>query len=1402
MSQTSNNSLLITPTGPFNCGLDYGTNEFSVIGDEFAITSIDSIPSWFVDIVGGIVNDNVQAIYNSLLTYNSNLLASLEQVEVAKNTYQQYINKVITDDSAYIAALSTLNSSIAGNDASIRQLLTTYATSEFAVTTAAQLLTASLNGGAIDARLGSSESTMATQYGAMAQRLDQLDTAFYDTNSQVNSTALAVQELTTYTGLGTFNGLPDVIANSNFYRTLDAYLGGTNYGTVGGTSTLLQDVTTISTTEAATVEAKFEYGSTIHLGDKDYKAGFGLVQTGTLGGDGTTYDSEFWVNASKFKVTNDVTGTTPFSIDSDGTIHLSGAVRIGGASDAPTYTSSDSVPTGIAALGSIHVQSVEGNPSITWTYTSTGWVNPDVTSYITVSEKSIQDYVTVNYVSQASLITELATIQAQLDGSITNWFYKGAPTLTNDPYSTWSDKATRDVHIGDIYYDTDSGSAYRFMASDSSYEWSKIVDTDLTNALSLAAKAQDTADGKRRVFVTVPVAPYDIGDLWNDGQAVKVAKTAKGVTEVYAASDWSVIADTAVWTSVTGRPTNTGGDTVPSGTAVDGSIYVQKRTGYTDITWVMVTGAWVKSSGSDARGVSISSSNQIFTVGSNTTAITPTSITLTANTVNFDSPEYSWAKDGTTVVGAISATLDVLNSDITSVNSISYTVTVKEATATSVTATDTFTVHKLNSGDNAVTVVLTNENYTFTATSTGSITVSDYTGKVELYLGATKVTTDVTYAVSGTPVGCTVTVGTTTGVISVTGMSANSGTATITATYNSTTYSKVLSLSKAVAGTPGSNAQYVVISGEQAFKFLSGSTTPTTISITLTAALFGGLTAYLWQVYDGTGWVDFKNYFTEASTNTPTVDNTSTLTLYYDNTAWSSTSLRIRCVSGATNDELTVIKLTDGVNGQNAVVGYLTNESVTIPATYDGTVSSFTAADGNFKVFNGTADVTSLCTFSSSGESTGLHVSIVNNTGSYTVSSMSTDTGYVTFNATYSGVSPAVTISKVFTIAKAKAGATGNSGATGSRGAYTVSYGADLGSLSISSATSSAGSYFQYGGGPSSYINGDSLVLTNSNSTSGWTNIYRYTSGVWANSTVLSINGDAVITGTLDVDKLRSGYLGNGAYYVALGGSNLANQQGAVIGFAPGSAVGVVGQSNSGTGVHGSSTSGGSGVYGYSPSGTGVSGNGGYGVEGIGTTAGGHFNSGILDVYTASSTYGKAIYAAAGDIYTTGTYAPFTGSHEALVNNVDNWVVGDIVEDTGEAIHIDISNAVARVQLAAEKSNSVVGVYTNEDLVGSPLLTEYIEKEDIVIVKTEYVSVVGDSKFIHMNALGEGLVNVCGLNGNISVGDLIVASRLPGKGMKQEDDLVRSCTVAKSREGVMFDYPEQVKLVACIYMCG
>jgi hypothetical protein len=75
-------------------------------------------------------------------------------------------------------------------------------------------------------------------------------------------------------------------------------------------------------------------------------------------------------------------------------------------------------------------------------------------------------------------------------------------------------------------------------------------------------------------------------------------------------------------------------------------------------------------------------------------------------------------------------------------------------------------------------------------------------------------------------------------------------------------------------------------------------------------------------------------------------------------------------------------------------------------------------------------------------------------------------------------------------------------------------------------------------------------------------------------------------------------------------------------------------------------------------------------------------------------------------------------------------------------------------------------------------------------------------RLIHINSLGEGLVNVCGRNGNIKAGDLIETSTLPGKGQRQDDDIVRSKSVAKAREDVTFDHPDDVKRIACIYLCG
>jgi hypothetical protein len=75
-------------------------------------------------------------------------------------------------------------------------------------------------------------------------------------------------------------------------------------------------------------------------------------------------------------------------------------------------------------------------------------------------------------------------------------------------------------------------------------------------------------------------------------------------------------------------------------------------------------------------------------------------------------------------------------------------------------------------------------------------------------------------------------------------------------------------------------------------------------------------------------------------------------------------------------------------------------------------------------------------------------------------------------------------------------------------------------------------------------------------------------------------------------------------------------------------------------------------------------------------------------------------------------------------------------------------------------------------------------------------------RVINVNGLGEGLINITGEGGDIEIGDLIVTSSTPGKGMKQSDDIVRSITVAKSRQAVKFSSSAEIQQIACIYLGG
>ena len=208
-----------------------------------------------------------------------------------------------------------------------------------------------------------------------------------------------------------------------------------------------------------------------------------------------------------------------------------------------------------------------------------------------------------------------------------------------------------------------------------------------------------------------------------------------------------------------------------------------------------------------------------------------------------------------------------------------------------------------------------------------------------------------------------------------------------------------------------------------------------------------------------------------------------------------------------------------------------------------------------------------------------------------------------------------------------------------------------------------------------------------------------------------------------------------------------------------------------------------------------------YGVRGYHNTS---------NKYAQLGTSSYSVYANS-DIYCAGSYLPFTGVHDALLDDQESVEIGDILVDVSIEAKSDISNVIS---LATKSSSTAqptaIGIfsgYAPDDHIPITLQSVIPANHDdkvptpIITVKEAYINLLQDNDLVYVNAVGEGQINVCGENGNIQPGDLIVTSSVPGKGMKQNDDIIRSCTVAKAREAAEFSGNETAQ-IACIYLCG
>lgn len=135
-------------------------------------------------------------------------------------------------------------------------------------------------------------------------------------------------------------------------------------------------------------------------------------------------------------------------------------------------------------------------------------------------------------------------IKKQTDGELTIWYNAGEPTVNGYPAYQWKTDDAKKGHVGDMCFDTQNNVAWQWEYKNNTYQWVKVSDSTITATLLKSSKAQDTADGKRRVFYSdkdhTPSTPYDVGDIWaqgSNGDLLRCIK-ARTIMESSNKTDW------------------------------------------------------------------------------------------------------------------------------------------------------------------------------------------------------------------------------------------------------------------------------------------------------------------------------------------------------------------------------------------------------------------------------------------------------------------------------------------------------------------------------------------------------------------------------------------------------------------------------------------------------------------------------------------------------------------------------------------------------------------------------------------------------------------------------------------------------------------------------------------------
>ena len=232
---------------------------------------------------------------------------------------------------------------------------------------------------------------------------------------------------------------------------------------------------------------------------------------------------------------------------------------------------------------------------------------------VTMITDNIANLVNTVTSNKSELDLTIANLQAQIDGVVDTYYEEVDPEYTDELTDSnnanvidsssnnievliktpwmygWKTDDIKAGHEGDLYYNIDTGHAWRWLKIDNLWQWYRIADSDVAEALQIARDANTLAGTKKRVFTTTPTVPYDVGDLWVDGSQVRYATVAKTIGSSYAASDWEQTATDDTTANTALNKANANENNIND---LQGEVTVIKRDYVTNATYTANNSIW------------------------------------------------------------------------------------------------------------------------------------------------------------------------------------------------------------------------------------------------------------------------------------------------------------------------------------------------------------------------------------------------------------------------------------------------------------------------------------------------------------------------------------------------------------------------------------------------------------------------------------------------------------------------------------------------------------------------------------------------------------------------------------------------------------------------------------------